>query len=232
VGRAAKRRRSGGAGPGARPIRRGLTVVLTRPAERSAKLAARLESLGFDVVVVPLIELEPIETGSIDLTPYDWLVLTSITGARELRRRATGDPGRVAAIGIATAEAWGDKVDLVPAVATQEGLLAELPRPAGRVLFAGAEDARRLLVDELGADFVALYRTKERRPHDFPETDLVVLASASAARAYGRLPVAAPAVSIGPETTAAAEAAGVRVAREATTHDLDGLVRAVEDALR
>ena len=35
--------------------------------------------------------------------------------------------------------------DLVPAVSTQEGLLAELPRPAGRVLFAAAEGARRLL---------------------------------------------------------------------------------------
>jgi hypothetical protein len=28
------------------------------------------------------------------------------------------------------------------------------------VLFAGAEGARRLLVDELGADFVPLYRTR------------------------------------------------------------------------
>jgi uroporphyrinogen III methyltransferase / synthase len=232
VGRAAKRRRSGGAGPGARPIRRGLTVVLTRPAERSAKLAARLEALGFDVVVVPLIELEPIETGSIDLAPYDWLVLTSITGAKELRRRANGEPRRVAAIGKATAEAWDGKVDLVPADSTQEGLLAELPRPAGRVLFAGAEEARRLLVDELDADFIALYRTKELHPEDFPEAHLVVLASASAARAYGKLALAAPAISIGPETTAAAEAAGVNVAREAATHDLDGLVGAVEEAVR
>jgi uroporphyrinogen-III synthase len=117
-------------------------------------------------------------------------------------------------------------------VSTQEGLLAELPRPAGRVLFAGAEDARRLLVDELGADFVPLYRTKELRPTEFPAADLVVLASASAARAYGRLELATPAVSIGPETTAAAEDAGVEVLGEATTHDLDGLVRAVEEAVR
>jgi uroporphyrinogen III methyltransferase / synthase len=227
VARAAKRRRSCRAGPGAPPIRRGLTVVLTRPAERSAKLAGRLESLGFDVVVAPLIELEPIETGPIDLSPYDWLLLTSITGARELRCRAEGEARRVAAIGKATAEAWGRKVDLVPAVSTQEGLLAELPRPAGRVLFAGAEDARRLLVDELGADFIALYRTRTVRPAQPPEGDLVVLASASAARGYAELGLSIPAVSIGPETTAAAQGAGVRVVQEARTHDLDGLVEAV-----
>ena len=116
-------------------------------------------------------------------------------------------------------------VDLVPAVSTQEGLLAELPRPAGRVLFAGAEDARRLLVDELGADFIALYRTRTVRAAQPPEGDFVVLASASAARGYAGLSI--PAVSIGPETTAAAQGAGVRVVREARTHDLEGLVEAV-----
>jgi uroporphyrinogen III methyltransferase/synthase len=133
----------------------------------------------------------------------------------------------VAAIGNATAEAWGGKVDLVPRVSTQEGLLTELPRPAGSVLFAGAEDARRLLVDELGADFIALYRTRTVRPTQPPQGDLVVLASASAARAYAELGLSIPAVSIGPETTAVAERAGVEVRAEARTHDLDGLVEAV-----
>jgi uroporphyrinogen III methyltransferase/synthase len=204
-----------------------LKVILTRPAERSAKFAHTLESHGLDVVVAPLIALEPIETGPIDLQPYDWLVLTSITGAQELRRRAEGEARRVAAIGKATAEAWGADVDLVPAISTQEGLLAELPRPAGRVLFAGAEDARRLLVDELGAEFVPLYRTRAVRPEHPLDGDLVVLASASAARAYAELRASIPAVSIGPETTAAAEEAGIRVVREARTHDLDGLVEAV-----
>lgn len=230
MGGAAKRRRSRRAGSGALAIRRGLTVVLTRPAERSAELAGRLEALGFDVVIAPLVELEPIETGPIDLSRYDWVVLTSITGARELRRRAEGRPARVAAIGKATARAWDGDVELVPAVSTQEGLLAELPRPAGRVLFAGAEDARRLLVDELDAEFVALYRTRAVQPDAPLRGDLVVLASASAATAYAELGVSIPAVSIGPETTSAAKSAGVRVVQEAHTHDLDGLVEAVAAA--
>ena len=57
--------------------------------------------------------------------------------------------------------------------------------------------------------------------------DLVVLASASAARAYAKLGLSVPAVSIGPETTAVAEKARVEVLAEARTHDLDGLVDAV-----
>jgi uroporphyrinogen-III synthase len=180
-------------------------------------------------VVCPLIAIEPIETGPVELDGYDWLVLTSATAATELKRRAVGSPRRVAAIGRATADTWGD-VDLVASVSTQEGLLAELPRPAGRVLFAGAEDARRLLADELGADFVPLYRTVELRPQAPPSGDLVVLASGSAARALGALGLDVPAVSIGPQTTEAARRAGVRVVAEAATQDLDGLVAAVASA--
>ena len=143
-----------------------------------------------------------------------------------------GRPARTAAIGSATASALSYEPDLIPRVSTQEGLLAELPRPAGRVLFAGAEGARRLLADELGADFVPVYRTEELRPDGFPDGDLVVLASASAARAYAALGRAVPVVSIGPETTAEAERAGGRVVAEARTHDLDGLVDAVHEATR
>lgn len=190
-------------------------------------LRERLLAHGLEVVVCPLVAVERIETGPIDVSGYDWVVLTSPTGAGELRHRMTGHPRKVAAIGRATAEAWKGHVDLVPAVSTQEGLLAELPRPAGRVLFAAAEGARRLLVEELGADFVPLYRTVALRPGRFPRGDLVVLASPSAARAFGALDIDRPAVSIGPETSAAAEAAGVRVVAQARSHDLDGLVEAV-----
>jgi uroporphyrinogen-III synthase len=191
-----------------------------------------LRSVGFRLVHVPLIEIERIVTGAIDVTVYDWVVVTSATGAQELRRRCVGEVPRVAAIGRATADAWGSKVDLIPKVSTQEGLLAEFPRPVGRVLFAGAEDARRVLIEELDADFIPLYRTKAVRPTEPIHGDLVVLASPSAARAFGDLKLKIPAVSIGPETTAAAEACGVRVLREARTHDLSGLVGAVVQAAR
>lgn len=206
-----------------------MRVVVTRAAGQAEELAQRLNELGYEVVLAPLVEIEPLGDEPVEVAGYDWVVVTSVNGARELRRRMHGTPLRVAAIGSATAAAFGG-ADLVPVVSTQEGLLAELPRPAGRVLFAGAEGARRLLVDELDADFIPLYRTRELVPPDAPAGDLVVLASASAARAYGRTGAVMPAVSIGPETTSAARSVGVAVAAEAETHDLDGLVAAIKRA--
>ncbi len=206
-----------------------MRIVVTRPRGQEGELVARLEALGHHVEVCPLVAVEPLGDDPIEVARYDWVIVTSPNGARELRRRMTGAPARVAAIGAATAAAFGG-ADLVPRVSTQEGVLAELPRPAGRVLFAGAEGARRLLVEELGADFLPLYRTVELEPEQAPAGDLVVLASPSAARAFARTGAAIPAVSIGPETTAAARAASVRVVGEAVTHDLDGLVAAVATA--
>jgi uroporphyrinogen-III synthase len=191
---------------------------------RAEPLRTRLAALGHEVLHEPLVRIELVGNEPVDVSGYDWVVVTSVTGARELRQRMLGRPARVAAIGAATAEAMGG-ADLVPRVSSQEGLLAELPRPAGRVLFAGAEGARRLLVDALGADFVPLYRTHELRPA-LPEADLAVLQSASAARALGAIGATIPAVSIGPQTTRAAEAAGVRIVAEARSHDVEGLVEA------
>jgi uroporphyrinogen III methyltransferase/synthase len=205
-------------------------VIVTRPQGQEEPLASRLRELGHEVVLCPLTRIEPLGDGPVDLAGYEWVLVTSVNGAAELARRRRGDPRRLAAIGPGTAaalEEHGLHVDLVPAVSTQEGLLAELPRPAGRVLFAGAESARRLLVDELGADFVALYRTIALEPEPAPTGDVVLLASASAARAFGALGADVPAVSIGPQTTAAACAAGVAVLAEAERHDLEGLLVAL-----
>jgi uroporphyrinogen-III synthase len=208
-----------------------MRIALTRPEGQNEELGARLRDLGHEVVVCPLIAIEPLGDEPIDLTAYDWLIVTSVNAARELRRRGRGRSGQVAAIGPATAAAFGG-VDLVPEVSTQEGLLAELPRPVGRVLFAGAERARGLLADELDAEFLPLYRTRELRPERPPDAEVTVLASPSAARAYSSLGLAGPAVSIGPVTSAAAREGGVRVVEEASPHDLDGLVAAVQRATR
>jgi uroporphyrinogen III methyltransferase/synthase len=217
------------------PASKNLRVIVTRARWQIEPLARRIEQLGLDVVRCPLIELEPIGPERLEVEGYEWVVVTSPFGARELLRRSKGALPRVAAIGPGTAAVLtegGVAPALVPEISTQEGLLAVLPRPAGRVLFAGAERARPLLADELGADVVSLYRTTALRPDPPPEGDLVVLASASAAEAFAALGLDLPVVSIGPETTRAAENAGLRVVAEATQHDLDGLVEAVAAAAR
>jgi uroporphyrinogen III methyltransferase / synthase len=212
------------------PASRRARVIVTRPRDQAEPLVGRLEELGFEVVRCPLIELESIGPATVDVKGYDWVVVTSRRGAHELAGRLTGQLGNVAAIGPGTAAALrehGIEPALVPKTSTQEGLVAELPTPPGRVLFAGAEDARPYLPEQLAADTVVLYRTRELLPREPPEGELVVLASSSAARAFAKLGLEIPAISIGPETTREARAHGIRVAAEAETHDLDGLVAAV-----
>ena len=207
-----------------------MKVVVTRPRDQAGPLVERLEQLGLEVVACPLIEIERTSDEAIDASGYDWLVVTSPNGADELVRRLAGAPPQVAAVGPGTAErlrAHGIEPAFVPRVSSQEGLIAEFPRPPGRVLFAAAEGARRRPIEALGADFLPLYRTRLVRPETPPDGDLVVLASGSAARAFARLEVDVPAVSIGPQTTRVAKSVGLRVLAEAATHDLDGLVAAV-----
>ncbi len=208
-----------------------MKVIVTRPRAQAQPLVERLEARGYEVVECPLIEIVRISDAPIDCSGYEWLIVTSPNGADEIARRARNIP-KVAAVGPGTAETLrkhGIEPDFVPAVSSQDGLLAEFPRPEGKVLFAAAQNSRRRPIDELGADFVPLYGTQLLSP-DPPEGDVVVLASGSAARAYAWLGGTARAVSIGPETSRIARSVGLTVAAEAETHDLGGLLEAVDRA--
>jgi uroporphyrinogen-III synthase len=199
-------------------------VVVTRPEDQSGELVARLEALGHDVIRCPLIRIEPLSDEPIDPSGYDWVLVTSVNGARELARRLTGKPKHLAAVGPATAAALAERgfhVDLVPRIHTQDGLRDELP--PGRALLAAAEGARR---DVLDADFLPLYRTVELRP-PAPEGDVAIVASASAARALAATGARLPIVAIGPQAEAEALAYGLEVAAVAASYDLDGLLEAV-----
>jgi len=203
-----------------------MRVIVTRPQAQAEPLLNALRAQGFDPIACPVIATEPIDDGPIDVTGYEWVIVTSANGAAELGARHTGVLPRVAAVGELTAtalEAQGIAVEFVPALASQEGLLAELPRPVGKALFVGAEGARRLLADELPADFRAVYRTVELAPAR-PDGDLVLLASPSAAAAWAKLGSTLPAITIGPRTTAAALDAGLIVVAEADTQNVAGLV--------
>jgi uroporphyrinogen-III synthase len=203
-----------------------MRVIVTRPRAQAEPLVIALRAAGFEPVACPVIETEAIDDGPIDVSGYDWVIVTSANGAAELAARHHGELPCVAAVGETTAAALvahGIAVAFVPSLASQEGLLAELPRPVGRALFVGAERAHRLLVDELPADFRAAYRTVELAPSP-PDGDLVLLASPSAADAWAKLGSILPTITIGPRTTAAALDAGLTVVAEAVTQDVAGLV--------
>jgi uroporphyrinogen III methyltransferase/synthase len=160
---------------------------------------------------------------------------------------------KVAAIGPGTAAAlgrFGVRADLVPERFVAEALVASFPPPAGageRVLVARAEQARDVLPDGLrrngyAVDVLAVYRTVTAEPDPTElqrvragEFDAVTFTSSSTVENFCRLvgPISGDPVivSIGPVTSATATAAGLRVAIEAGSHDIDGLVAAVLDVL-
>jgi uroporphyrinogen III methyltransferase / synthase len=204
-----------------------LRALVTRPREQAQALADELEAQGFEPVLEPLIAVEPLSDDPIDVSGYEWVVVTSANGARELARRMSGAPARLAAVGPGTAcslERVGLRADVVAEVETQEGLVAALGTPFGPVLFVASEGARSFLPEALGADFLPAYRTVELEVDSLPDADVALLASASAARAYARAGGRGPAISIGPQTTSAARDAGVDVVAEAHSHDVRGLV--------
>ena len=204
-----------------------MRVIVTRPRAQATPLVDALEAAGFESVLCPLIEIEPIDDGPIDLRGYDWVIVTSANGAAELARRRRGRPARIAAVGEATATALAEHglhADFVPSVASQDGLVAEFPQPVGRALFVGAEGSRETLAKELPAEFRPVYRTVEQSPVQPPDGDLVLLASPSAARVWAALGSDVPAISIGPQTTNAAREAGIEIVAEASTQTARGLV--------
>ncbi|MBI2884845.1 MAG: uroporphyrinogen-III C-methyltransferase [Candidatus Omnitrophica bacterium] len=144
-----------------RPLQ-GRRILVTRPADRAAELAGRLEALGADVVTIPAIALVPAASASAfraalrDIQRFDWVVFTSPEGidwfqrlAAPLRQDVRALAGRhLAAIGPKTAsslESRGLHVDVVPAAFSQEGLVAAFGRRrmAGRrALLLNAQEAR------------------------------------------------------------------------------------------
>lgn len=206
-----------------------MKVALT--GTRAEPLAGLLRAEGLTVVHVPLIRIEPFEGPPVRVADYDWVVLTSRNAVHCLFERLEGELPRVAAIGPATADALrerGVEAAFVAQESTQEGLVAELPHPPGRVLFAGADDARGVIADALGADVLPLYRTVELRPEAFPDADVVVLASPSAARALAELRSDVSCIAIGPVTAAEARRLGLHIVGESQSPAPEDVTRAVK----
>ena len=115
-----------------------------------------------------------------DVAGFDWVVVTSSNGAAAVGDAVAGAPGvRLAAVGPATARALeaqsGRPVDLVPADANSDGLLAAFPSASCRVLLAQADRAGEHLAAGLrsaGHDVVAVeaYATRPVDTHALPNS--------------------------------------------------------------
>lgn len=214
---------------------RGRRVVVTRAAAESGALVERLAGLGAEVAVVALIASEPPADGGAALASamtdvvggrYDWLVVSSPTGARRVIEVLDGRAPevRVCAVGPGTASiltAAGVAVDLVPGQHVGEGLVAVFPEAperrgatevaraaaSGRVVVVRAAVARDVVPDGLSAkgwavDVVEAYRTVVA-PVDaagvaaLSAADVITLTSSSIADALADV-VASAGVAPGP----------------------------------
>src|SRR5689334_18713320 len=126
----------------------GVSVAVTRARAQASGLAARLRSLGAEVVEAPAIRIVPLDGPIPDVSAYDLVCLTSPNGVRLLfdRLRSRGldaralAGSRVAAIGPGTARALSEHgviADIVPERFVAEGLVEALAGlPVSRALVA------------------------------------------------------------------------------------------------
>jgi hydroxymethylbilane synthase len=226
-------------------------VIVTRPADQVDELVQCLTAAGIDAVLVPAIAVEPMPAGgdldaaARDLAWYDWVVVTSVNGARAILAAAErvvaplGAP-RWAAVGPATRQvldAEGIEVDLQPRRSSAAGIAAELPVKAGsRVLLVRGNLATGRLPKALRArgaqvDDVTAYRTREA-----PEASrgllsavdargpvaAVLFASGSSARGLAAL---AMSESIADITSIPAVCIGLETAQEASRLGFSVLAR-------
>jgi uroporphyrinogen III methyltransferase / synthase len=168
----------------------GRSVVVTRAADQAPGLAAPLEALGAEVLIMPVIAVVPPRDWSVAdsaierLGTYDWIVLTSVNGVDAFGERLhfhglrVTDLAcmRVAAVGSSTAARLreiGVEPAIVPERFRAEGLVDALsgigPDAGRRVLVPRAEEAREVLPDDLRAlgfevDVVPVYRVVTASP--------------------------------------------------------------------
>jgi uroporphyrinogen-III synthase len=245
----------------------GRRVVVTRPEDQAEGLCARLRALGAEPIEFPVIAIAPPEPGGpLDqaiarLDSYDWIIFTSVNGVEHFWARlplplgegwGEGWPGKVAAIGPATAEALrlrGAPVDLMPAEYRAEAILDEIGDVAGqRILLPRADIARPALADGLrtrGAhvDEVAAYRTVAGKPTPAAfealrtGVDVVTFTSSSTVRNFvaltTNLDYGNPLIAcIGPVTAATARELGLRVDVVAREYTVEGLLESLKENVK
>lgn len=153
-----------------------MRVAITRPMERSEETVRLVRERGWEAMIVPTVEIVPRDAEEIKaavggLRSYDWLVVTSSSGAEILYHcfGAKLKGIKVAAIGPKTREALearGLRVEVLPDEYKAENLAGRL-REEGikgkRILVARAAIGREVLVDELRKEAevveVSLYDT-------------------------------------------------------------------------
>jgi uroporphyrinogen-III synthase len=197
-----------------------------------------LQSAGFGVVHVPMIEtesvvsLDTLQEMASGLRDGDWLIFASSAGVRHFLERISRamlpQDLNVAAVGDHSAQSvrsFGLDVHFVPLRASSPGFISEFAPCAsrdnpGRFFLPSGLEGRRDIAEALRAQghevkVIPVYRTKPAEGEAVEvalsiDYDAVVFSSPSGVRAYQRIRGAMPSrsVAIGPTTRASLEDAG------------------------
>lgn len=137
-------------------------IAITRPYGRSGETVKQVEELGWKAMIVPAVSIIPRSREEVaekigDLSEYDWLVLTSVSGAEIMHQYFVNElkKTKIAVIGSKTAEFLeerGIKVELIPKEYRAENLAAEMTKAgidSKKVLVARASIGREVLISEL-----------------------------------------------------------------------------------
>lgn len=173
----------------------GITVLVTRAAEQAQLLCVRLEDLGAQTIVHPVIQiLPPEDTSGLDrgierIDQFEWLVFVSTNAVRyflERFRALGGSPDslrckKIAAIGQSTA-AWLEEhadlqVDLIPPTSNSQGLGESLLSAVGnnqKLLIARADRRTSTLTDLLSESAVKFEEVITYRTCDVSTADPAV----------------------------------------------------------
>ncbi|MHB8513635.1 MAG: uroporphyrinogen-III synthase [Actinomycetota bacterium] len=229
---------------------KGFRVLVMRPSGASDELARLLRSQGAHVIEIPGVSIEPGDAHEIDEALErggDWAIFASASAVAAVVSRGSIRFARVAAVGESTARALrkaGVECDFKPEAPTTESLARTLPGSGHVTVFRSAagssdleDDLRSRGFDVVRVDAYRSQPVNEKAVSDaLISINAAVLTSASIATTFARaLEIAGCvqpiAVSIGPVTTKAAKARGIRIDAEARTADADGLVAALQSAI-
>lgn len=185
-----------------------MVIAVTRPENKVEETKELLKGKGIEGIVIPVFKIEPIPVPDhIKLDDFDWLVVTSATGAEIAIERFQDELNEVsiAVVGPKTDEAFkkrGFKTDFVSLKHTGADLAKELsPFVKGKdVLVARADEARQglieIMADVSNVKVLPLYHSKPsyvspelRRFRYLLEKkgiDALIVTSSKAARVIGK----------------------------------------------
>ncbi len=219
-------------------------VWVTRDESPDGPLANALGDQGLTPVCEPVLETKTVGDAHAEIAALDrddWLVLTSVRAIHAVAQPAARVP-RVAVVGEVSAQIareLGLRVEYVSSSGDSSALWRHIRQHSGddsKICFPGSSRSLQPSVKGLQMSMPVLYEVRDRAFDDsiIDRIDIAAFASPSAVHSVAtRLgPLAIPAASIGPTTSAAIRQAGGQVVTESPDRSFASLARSIAAAFK